>query len=137
MTKEKFNTWLKLWRIGLAPDPEVLALIIDVPNRHVDFYDRITSQFERLSEMGLTLSSRRNQDSNIMDYTRCWIGPSDVVREFEALVKLEIDRVKKQGDALSNEAAQYMGLRYWIIEDGTLAAKEWRETWQRSESAVD
>lgn len=137
MTKEKFNTWLKLWRIGLAPDPEVIALIIDVPNKHTDFYDRVMGQFERLSEIGLTLSSRRNRDSNIMDYTRCWIGPSEVVREFEALVKLEIDRVKNQNDCHSDTATQYMGLRYWIIEDGTLAAKEWREKWQRSESIVD
>jgi hypothetical protein len=134
MTKEKFNTWLKLWRIGLAPDPEILALIVDVPARNSEFYSTILPKAESLCDLGLAMSDRRKHDGITLEQTRCWIGPAEVVREFEETVKIEIDRLKHD---LSNEAAQYMGLRYWIIEEGTLASKEWRERWQRSESTVD
>ena len=129
--RSNWDNWLKLWRIGLAPNPDILALLVDVSSDKTDFYATLEKKARELERWGLIEGRRRNQDSAVSDHTRYWLGPSDAVVEFEEAVKLEIENLKQlqsgRNYAELKDSKGYFGFRYWIVSDGQLALKEWSD----------
>jgi hypothetical protein len=133
MNQQKFNTWLKLWRLGLAPDPEIVSTILDVSTDETEFYERVSKKAEELAPFGL-ISGTKGLDDPLPMSNQYWIGPDEVTGEFTAFVNLEITKLKrKYPDRFLKENVAYMGFRYWAVSGGERPLDEWRNHWEQPE----
>jgi hypothetical protein len=129
MNQQKFNTWLKLWRLGLAPEPEIVSTILDVSQDETEFYEIVSKKAEELEPFGLIRGTKGLDDPLSMS-NQYWIGPDEVTGEFTAFVNLEITKLKrKYPDRFLKENVAYMGFRYWAVAGGERPLAEWRAHW--------
>ena len=129
MNQQKFNTWLKLWRLGLAPDPEIVSTILDVSQDETKFYERISKKAEELAPLGLIRGTKGLDDPLPMS-NQYWIGPDEVTGEFTAFINLEIVKLKRKYPyRFLKDNVAYMGFRYWAVAGGERPLAEWRAYW--------
>jgi hypothetical protein len=129
MNQQKFNTWLKLWRLGLAPDPDIVSTILDVDRAETEFYERISAKAEELRPIGLIRGTKGLDDPLPMS-NQYWIGPEEATEHFTEFVNLQVEELKKRNghrNFVANEA--YMGFRYWAVSGGERPLAEWRAYW--------
>jgi hypothetical protein len=134
MNRTKFNTWLKLWRLGLAPDPEIVSTILDVSSEETEFYEAISKKAEELQPIGL-IRGAKGLDDPIPMSNQYWIGPEEATDLFTSFVNSKLTDLKKKHshrNFVDNEA--YMGFRYWSVSGGERPLAEWRSYW--TESAI-
>jgi hypothetical protein len=109
MDQDKFKKWLWLWQQGLAEEPEIQALLIEVPTDETE-RSRLMAQIqpiaEELQQIGLIAGARPYQ------VTEYWTGPDWAISQLNARVKPLIS-----------------GLRCWTIGGGTRNPKEWFDHW--------
>ena len=129
MNLQKFNTWLKLWRLGLAPDPDIVATIVDVSREEKWFYKRLKDLAEELQPMGL-IQGKKSLEAPLHLTDRYWLGPEDVSAQFtEQLNELlnELKTRNRHRNFFKGEA--YQGFRYWSVSGGGQALEDWRLYW--------
>lgn len=129
MSKDKFTAWLRLWRLGLVCDPNIVATIMDVSRAETWFYDLLSEKAEELSEIGLIRGTKGLDDPIPMDNIY-WLGPDEVIDQFEEYVDLQLAELKARNSHRNFvEGEAYMGFRYWSVSGGERSLAEWRAHW--------
>jgi hypothetical protein len=105
--------------MGLAPEPDIRAVIVDVPLSNRDFYQKLIEVAESLKSRGLIYGFR--SESPYADPTRHWIGPAEAAQEFSEAARALISELDSQ------EAPQ--ACRCWVLDNSQRAMEEWTSRW--------
>lgn len=109
MDQAKFKKWLWLWRQGLAAEPEIQALIVEVSTGSTglsEFMAQVQPIAEELQSIGLIAGSRSDLA------TQYWMGPDWAIGQLRERVE-----------------PFTAGLRCWTIGGGNSTRKEWFDYW--------